>query len=137
MSDIERLKRAIHDSNELWKLGEYKRALKLLDDSIAEAIKENRSSWIRTLSHHAAVIASSAGDLRLVKHYYEQSLAHNPENPRALYGLANVSLEQGETEQAKRYATKCYEAIRQSDDEIDRGLLELLAKQWPELGVAG
>jgi Tfp pilus assembly protein PilF len=87
------------------------------------------------LSHHAAVIASSVGELGLVKHYYEQSLVHNPENPTALYGLADVSLEQGEHELARNYARRCHAAILRSGDEIDRGLLDLLAKRWPEIVV--
>jgi tetratricopeptide (TPR) repeat protein len=137
MADLDQLKRAMHDSSELWKAGEPEKALELLDNSISAALQENRSSWIRTLSHHAAVIAGSEGNLGRVKHYYEQSLAYNPGNPPALYGLAKVLFEQGETELAKRYATECREAALGSDDEIDRGILELIAKKWPELGPAG
>ena len=79
-------------------------ALRLLDDAIAVAIRENESQWVLTLSHHAAVISNFLGDLSLVKHYYEQSLALNPENPRALSGLADVAKEQGELKLAKEYA---------------------------------
>ena len=133
MAEFETLKRAIQDSSELWVAGEHEKALKLLDDSIVVAAAEGRKSWVRTLSHHAAVLASSVANLGLVKHYYEQSLAHNPGNPRALYGLANVLLEQGEIELARNHAAKCHEAILQSEDEIDRGLLDLIAKRWPEI----
>jgi tetratricopeptide (TPR) repeat protein len=128
------------DCSRLWaspvKRGEYEKALKLLDESITEAIRENQVSWVRTLSHHAAVISKFAGNLQLVKHYYEQSLAFNPDNPRALYGLAEVAREQGETEIARQYAVRCHKAIEESEDEtVKQALLELLVKHWPE--VAG
>jgi len=133
MSSLEQLRLAVNSSSELWKAGAHEKALKLLDDAIAAAIKEKDSSSIRTLSQHAAVMANWVGDLRRVRYYYEQSLAYNPENPMALYGLARVSAEEGEHDLAKRYAARCYQAVLHSDDEIDRGLLELIAKQWPEL----
>jgi Tfp pilus assembly protein PilF len=137
MSELEQLRLAINGSSEHWKAGEHEKAMKLLDDAITTAIKENNGSSIRALSHHAAVMANSVGDLRRVRHYYEQSLLYNPENPKALYGLARVSAEEGKPELAKRYATRCHEAVLRSDDEVDRGLLELIVKQWPELGSAG
>jgi len=134
MTEFDQLRSAMKDSSELWDAGEPGKALELLNNSITAAVQENRNSWIRTLAHHAAVIAGSVGDLGLVKHYYEQSLAYNPGNPRALYGLAPTSLELGETELAMSYAIKCREAVLHSDDDMDRGLLELIAKRWPELG---
>jgi Tfp pilus assembly protein PilF len=69
-----------------------------------------------------------------VKHYYKQSLASDPDNPRAWYGLASVALEQGETEMAKQYAIRCHAALVQSEDGVIKpGLLELLAKHWPDV----
>jgi tetratricopeptide (TPR) repeat protein len=131
-----RFRDAINSSSKLLQRDEYEEALKLLDESIAEAIRGNQVSWVRTLSHHAAVISKFAGNLQLVKHYYEQSLAFNPDNPRALYGLAEVAREQGETEIARQYAFRCHRAIEESEDEIAKqALLELLVRHWPE--VAG
>jgi Tfp pilus assembly protein PilF len=115
---------------------EYQEALRLLDESIAQAIRERQIPWIRTLSHHAAVVSNFMRSLPLVKHYYEQSLAFDPEHPSALYGLAKVASEQGEPEIARQYAARCYKAIVQGDNEITKqGLLELVVKNWPE--VAG
>jgi Tfp pilus assembly protein PilF len=132
--DFDRLKAAMNDSIRLSQLGQNKEALKLLDDAIAEAIQEHRSSWILTLTHHAAILCSYKGDLDLVQHYYQQSLTYNPENPRALYGLARVSLQRGETQTAKQFAKRSFEAILRSDDEIVKaGLLDLIVKQWPEM----
>lgn len=73
-------------------------------------------------------------DLKLVKHYYEQSLTYSPDNPIALYGLAEVALEQGDADLAKQYAKRSYAATVQGDDEIAKqGLLDLIAKKWPDI----
>jgi len=136
MADFEKLKAAMNDSLRLSQSGQNHEGLKLLDDAIAEAIQEDRRSWILTLTHHAAILCRHRGDLDLAKHYYEQSLAYNPENPRALYGLADVSLERGEAETAKEFAKRSYEAILRGDDEIVKaGLLDLIVKQWPEIAA--
>jgi len=114
---------------------EHQEALKLLDESIAEAIQQRQISWIHILCHHAAVISNFMGDLQLEKHYYEQSLASNAENPMALYGLAKIAREQGELEIARQYAERCHKAIVEGDDEIVKaGLLDLVVMHWPELG---
>ena|ERR1700730_18282887 len=136
MADLDRLRAAMNGSSRLSQLGQYQEALKLLDDAIAEAIQEGRSSWIRMLTHHAAILGSFRGDLDLEKHCYEQSLACNPENPQALYGLARVSLEHGEPETAKQFAKRSYDAILSGDDEfVKAGLLGLIVKQWPEIAT--
>jgi tetratricopeptide (TPR) repeat protein len=116
--------------------GQNQESLELLDDAIAEAIQEGRSSWILTLSRHAAVLGSHRGDLNLAKHYYEQALAYNPENPSALYGLACVSRQLGETQTAKQFAKRSYEAIlRGADDIVKAGLLDLIVKPWPGIAI--
>jgi len=80
------------------------------------------------------VLCDSAGNLSLVKHYYEQSLTYSPENPVALYGLAEVALKEGNTDLAKQYARRSYDAALQGDDAITRhGLLDLIAKKWPDI----
>jgi tetratricopeptide (TPR) repeat protein len=134
--DLDRLKAAMNGSIKLSQLGQNQEALQLLDEAIAAAIQEGRNSWILTLSRHAAVLCSRMGDLNLAKRHYEQSLAYNPENPSALYGLACVSLQLGETQTAEQFAKRSYEAILQSDDEFAKaGLLDLIVKQWPEIAT--
>jgi tetratricopeptide (TPR) repeat protein len=134
--DLDRLKAAMNGSIRLSQLGENQEALKLGDDAIAEAIQEGRNSWILTLSHHAAIICRHMGNLDLAQHYYEQSLAYSPENPRALYGLADISLERGEPETAKEFAKRSYEAILHGDDDIVKaGVLDLIVEQWPEIAT--
>jgi len=126
---------AMSNSVRLMERDEHQEALKLLDESIAEAIREYEVSWIHILCHHAAVISDFMGDLRLQKHYYEQSLAFNTENPMALCGLAKIAREQGELEIARQYAGRCHKAIVEGDDEIVKaGLLDLILMHWPELG---
>ncbi len=101
--------------------------------SIAEAKRENNVSWIRTLCHHAAIVSRFTENLGSAKHYYEESLASDHENAKALYGLATVALDQGELEIAKQYAKRCHTALLQYDEGLlKQGLLDLLMKQWPD-----
>lgn len=89
---------------------------------------------MRTLCHHAAIISKFLRDQQLVENYYKQSLAFVPENPEALYGLAEVAQERGELTTARQYAARCYKAIIQGDDEMmKQGLLDLVMKHWPEV----
>lgn len=113
----------------------YDSALKLLGESIAEAIREQQHSRVRTLCHHAAVASSFLGDSRRGKYCYEQSLQSVPENPRALYGLAKVASEQGEQETATLRARRCYKAIMSDKDVINQSLLELLLLRWPDVAT--
>jgi tetratricopeptide (TPR) repeat protein len=124
---------AMSSSARLAQQGDDEEALRLLDDAIARAISENENRWVLTLSHHAAVISNFLGNWSQVKHYYENSLAFNPENPRALAGLADVAKEQGELELAKQYAARCYRALIEGDDFLKKERLESLLKKWPEV----
>ena len=40
MGELDQLTRVMRDSNELWRMGEPRMALELLDESIAEAIRQ-------------------------------------------------------------------------------------------------
>jgi hypothetical protein len=90
MVAIDRLKNAINNSSELSERGENRKALTLLDDEIANAVGENKSIWVRTLSRHASAIADQMGDLDLVRQYREQCLTHDPDNPLTLLSVAEV-----------------------------------------------
>jgi len=139
MSDSEGIKSwhhyrdAMSASTKLMQQDKNEEALRLLNDAIAVAISQNENRWVLTLSHHAAVISNFLGNLSQVKHYYQKSLAFNPENPRALSGLADVAKEQGELELAKQYATRCYKALIEGDDFLKKERLETLLKKWPEV----
>jgi tetratricopeptide (TPR) repeat protein len=109
-------------------------ALRVLDDAIAIAASERENQWVLTLSHRAANVARLLGDSPRVKHYYQESLKFNPENPRALSGLADVAKAEGELEQAKEYAARCYKALIEGDDFLKKERLETLLHKWPEVG---
>lgn len=135
MTEENRFMVAITGSLKLVEQGEHAEALKLLDDAIAEAKRDKNVSRIRTLCHHAAIVSRFTENLTAAQHYYEESLASDPENARALYGLATVALDQGHLEIAKQYAKRSHTAIlRRDDDEVlKQGLLDLLLKHWPDI----
>jgi tetratricopeptide (TPR) repeat protein len=122
---------AMSSSARLAEQGDNEEALRLLYGVIASAISEKENRWVLTLSHHAAVISNFLGNWSQAKHYYEKSLAFNPENPRALSGLADVAKEQGELELAKQYVARCYKALIEGDDFLKRERVETLLKKWP------
>jgi tetratricopeptide (TPR) repeat protein len=109
-------------------------ALRVLNDAIATAASERENQWALTLSHHAANIARFLGDWPRVKHYYQESLKFNPENPRALSGLPDVAKAEGELEQAKEYAARCYKALIEGGDFLKKERLEAIIHKWPEVG---
>lgn len=137
MTEENRFRKAITESLKLVERGEHSEALKLLDEAIAQAKRDEYGSWVRTLCHHAAIVSRFAEDLTSAQHYYEESLVSNPENAGALYGLATVALDQGHLEQAEQYAKRCHTAILRSDDDevLKQGLLDLLLKQWPDIAA--
>lgn len=133
MNNSDPLKDVLLRSTELSKAGRENEAFALLDKAIAEAKNDNRLMWIRILTRHAAVISDSFGDLQRVRHYHEQLLAFDPDDPGSLYGLANALRRQGAIELAKQYATKCFLSIRFSEHELDKAVLEMLLDAWPDL----
>ncbi len=70
--EIDRIKRIIAESNDLSKLGKDRQALKLLDDAIANAVRENQAGWVTLLTRHASVITDHIGDFNLAKQYLAQ-----------------------------------------------------------------
>jgi hypothetical protein len=134
MAAIDRLKRVINKSSELSKQGNNSKALELLDDEIAHAVRESRGIWVCALSRHASAIADQTGDLGLVRRYREQCLAHDSDNPLTLLSLAEVLDRQGEHALAKEYAIKSYQLSVQRGTELDRAVVESISKQWPEIG---
>ncbi len=124
------------DSLRLSMSGQQKEALRLMDEVIAEAITEGDYSSLLVLIDHAGLLNGVKRDLSVVKRYFEQYLTHSSENPRALYWLADVAMEEGQTEIAKRYAKRCHQAILRSDDQkIKRDLLDLVLERWPEVAA--
>ena len=108
-------------------------ALRLLDEAIAEAVGKDWKRSIQTLCHHAAVLCRFSDSLPLRKHYYELSLRHNPGSYRALYGLATVALDEGQTDVARQYAKQACDAIIASDDVLADRWLDLIRTRWPDI----
>jgi Tfp pilus assembly protein PilF len=129
-----RYRDAVSASTKLMQQDKNEEALQLLDGAIAMAISETENRWVLTLSHHAAVIARVLADWPRVKHYYEQSLAFNPDNPAELSGLADVAKDQGELALAREYAARCYKVLIEGNDFLKDARLETLLKKWPEVG---
>lgn len=131
----ERINNALVDSLKLSASGQPQEALRLLDEVIAEAMREGEELWAFIFIDHAAVLsARGQPDRSLRKRYYEQYLTYRPENPRALYGLADVAMEDGQTETAKLYAKRCHQALLETEDKIaKKDLFDLVLERWPEL----
>ena len=129
------VKFAILSSLDLVKQGNVDGALRLLDDTIEQAERDHKDTWVVTLCHHAANIARHLERQDLAQSYYERSLRANPTNPRALYGLAVIALDRGDRETAREYASRCYAELanRDDDDVMREGLLPLVVKHWPEI----
>jgi tetratricopeptide (TPR) repeat protein len=135
MGEENQFRVAITNSLKFNDQGENAEALKLLDDAIAKAERDGNVSWIRTLCHHAAIVARFNENLTAAQLYYEKSLGSDPENAKALYGLAAVALDQGHPEIAEQYAKRSHTAILRlnDDDFLKQGLLDLLLKHWPNI----
>ena len=135
MGEENQFRVAITNSLKFNDQGENAEALKLLDNAIAKAERDGNVSWIRTLCHHAAIVASFNENLTAAQLYYEKSLGSDPENAKALYGLAAVALDQGHPEIAEQYAKRSHTAILRlnDDDFLKQGLLDLLLKHWPNI----
>jgi hypothetical protein len=135
MMDISRLGAAIKRSIELVESNQRVVAFQLLDDAIPEAAGENDRQRVRTLCHHASVLAHRGDQRRLTKHYREKSLQYNPDDTMALSRLADCAQEEGEIEAAAECAKRRHQAILQSDNQLDKShLLGMLLAGWPDAG---
>jgi tetratricopeptide (TPR) repeat protein len=120
--------------NDLSRQGEKRRALKLLDDLMAEPVAE-QALRIRYLTPLAVGTALSIGDTGLARRYCEVNLANNPNDPMALYAIADCLAREGDSEGAKSYAARCYELSASRKDAIGNGAIELLQKRFPEISL--
>ena len=123
---------AMRRSTRLMQEEKYEEALEILDGAIALAMQAGENSYASTLCHHAANIARFGESADRARHYYEQSLVSNPENPRALEGLAEISGQRGHIKVALEYARRSYEALMKSEDDLfKQSRLERLLRKWP------
>jgi Tfp pilus assembly protein PilF len=130
MTELSNLKTGVNGSMKVLESEGLPAAVKLLDAAIEEAVRQGWTRSVQTLCCHAAVLCQFAENLPLRRHYYELSLFHSPANYRALYGLAKVCLEEGQTAPAKLYAKQSYEVLMASHDPLAHTLLDLIELSW-------
>jgi tetratricopeptide (TPR) repeat protein len=129
----QRGRQAIDESMSLLKVGERAQALNILDSAIAQAIEENRSTWVRTLSGVAEVVAHVLGDRIREISYRKQALPYCKDYRFAAYNFAQLLLRAGQFDLAQQYATEAYEQSSSSETEADRDLTTAILKQWPNI----
>jgi ClpA/ClpB-like protein len=112
--------------------GEGQSALQLLDHYMAEP-GQDRKLRMRLMGGFAAITAAQIGDLKTERHYCEECLAYTPEDPMALYHMADCLARQGETDEARRRAVDCRKAASLQGNEIGRAIVALIEKRFPEL----
>jgi len=94
---------------------------------------QDRKLRIRLMGHFAAITALQIGDLSAAQRYCEERLSYSPEDPMALYALADCLARQGQMDEAKHRAVDCRRAALSRSDEIGKGVVELIEKRFPEL----
>ena len=114
-------------------LGQHEEAVRLVDELISDAIKEGDETAAFIFIRHAAIVSMTGTlDYALMKRDFELYLTHYPENPRALYELADLAVKDGQADLARQYATRCYRSLLQSTDEkAKKDLFELVLERWP------
>jgi tetratricopeptide (TPR) repeat protein len=126
------IRKTIRQVGELTRRGKGRNALQLLADFMAEP-GQDRKFRMRFLGQFAAITALQVGELETARRYCEVILADNPDDPMALFQLADCLARQGETDKARQHAAKCYQLGLAQGGELGRGLLELLEKRFPGL----
>ena len=133
MDSSDSLRDILKASGDLTKRGEHHKALKLLDESIAQAQRTKRYNSVIALSIDAAAISRFIRDFGRVKRYCNLILSHDPDNALALYSIADALQEEGEGDAARAYASKSLSLALHNDTQESRSLAELLVHRWPEL----
>ncbi len=138
MLDESAMGAAILQSSRLWVEDQNPKALKILDEWIARAERENDTNWVDILCGQASMIAGQMDDLRLTKQYCEKVLSHTNEaaltTAMAHYRLAKSLFRHGEVDLAKQHAARSHALVAHQTTVEDSGMLELLVHCWPEIG---
>ncbi len=129
--DVGRL--AMQRTTDLLKGGQLNEVFPILDEAIAQAIKEKRSIWVRIFCRHGEVLAHARGDAEREVRYAEQALPYTTDYRFALYNLARILLRVGQTVRAESCATEAYKLAVAEKSDADRDLVAAILKQWPHL----
>jgi len=117
---------------DLVRRGEQRKALKLVDELLAEAPQE-RDFRARMLCPIAMSISRHIGDLVLATRYCEELLSVAPDDLRTLYHLADYLDLQGQTVQARQQAARCYKLSLARNDLQGKNMAMRLEKRFPEV----
>jgi len=107
-------------------------ALQLLDDYMAEP-GQDRKMRMRLMGVFAAITALQIGDFKAARRYCEERLTYTPDDPGALYALADCLARQDETSEARQRAAECRRAALLLGNERGKAIVELVEKRFPEL----
>jgi len=125
-------RRAMQRTSDLLKAGRLAEVFPVLDEAIALANEEKRSTWLRILCRHGEALAHARGDLEREIRYAEQAL-HAADYRFGLYNLARLLLRAGQAARAESCATEAYKLALTEKTEADRDLVAAILKQWPHL----
>jgi hypothetical protein len=109
-------------------------ALQLLDDYMGEAGQDRRLRMC-SLGHFAANTALQLSDFSAARRYCEENLAYTPEDPMALYVLADCLNQQGETDEARRRVADCRRVALSLGDEYGKIILRMVEIRFPNFKV--
>jgi len=116
--------------NEFVSRREGQSALQLLDDYMGEA-GQDRNLRMCSLGHFAALTALQVGDFSTARRYCEECLTYTPEDPMALFTLADCLDRQGETDEARRRVAACRRAGLSRGDEYGKIILRMVEIRFP------
>jgi hypothetical protein len=118
--------------DELVRRSQGQAALQLLDDFMAEP-GQDRELRIRLMGFFAAITALQIGDLKTAQRYCEERLSYTPDDPRALYALADCLARQDDTSEVRQRAAECRRGALLLGNERGKPIVGLLEQRFPEL----
>jgi tetratricopeptide (TPR) repeat protein len=90
-----------------------------------QAVADGDLNWISLLARNAAILSEHLGNHQRAADFLELSLAHFPDDPRALFQLGDLYLLQGDADRAKQCFTTC-RTVCQTRGEGDDGYGEII-----------
>jgi hypothetical protein len=75
------------------------------------------------------------GDFSTSRRYCEETLAYTPEDPMALYALADCLNQQGERDEARRRVADCRRVALSLGDEHGKIILRMVEIRFPDFKV--
>lgn len=117
---------------ELFEKNDFRSVLTAFDEALTNPDLD-RTLVVRMLGSFGYATAMAIGDLNLARHYEELRLELDSENIQALFGVASCLKRLGKTDEALKYARKCYQLGLSQTGAIAESTLEMVEKQFPEV----